>query len=385
MNSPPGSRLDRPEVRTDTPALCVGTVSRNTIDAAIDVAYRTKRPLMLIASRRQADRDPFRGYVEQWSTRELAQYVRSRDPERRVVLCRDHGGPWQRPEEIRGGLGLEQALESAASSLREDIDCGFSLLHLDTSVDPRGGVPPPVASARLVELYERTATYAAASDHDVAFEIGFEDQRPAIAAPKAFARSLAHVLLEIERRGLPRPTYVVAQTGTKVVGTRNIGHITSEGTAQATRSRLAELVQVCVDAGVSLKAHNCDYLGFREWALLGQAGPGGANVAPEYGVVETKTWLTLLGRCGLREERARFVAAVDRSGRWRKWTMGLERTTPVERALIAGHYVFSERWFADIRSAAARRLGVDEDELDALLRQPVANLIERHVDWLAVA
>ena len=60
--------------------LGVGPMSKNCVDATIELASQHQAPLMLIASRRQIDSEEFGGgYVENWSTIEFAEYVRKND------------------------------------------------------------------------------------------------------------------------------------------------------------------------------------------------------------------------------------------------------------------------------------------------------------------
>lgn len=60
--------------------LGVGPMSVNCVDASIELSNDFDIPLMLIASRRQIDSEEFNGgYVNNWTTHEFANYVRSRD------------------------------------------------------------------------------------------------------------------------------------------------------------------------------------------------------------------------------------------------------------------------------------------------------------------
>src|SRR5919108_1658648 len=87
------------------PGIGVGVVSRQVVDAALEVAAETDREILLIASRRQVD-DPRigRGYVEGWTTSRFARYVRSREPDRRGKVCRAPPRPRPAPSG-RGGAG----------------------------------------------------------------------------------------------------------------------------------------------------------------------------------------------------------------------------------------------------------------------------------------
>ena len=56
----------------------------------------------------------------------VARYVIDRDKKGKIVLARDHGGPWQNTKEIKQGLSLRRAMESAKASYRADLEAGAS-------------------------------------------------------------------------------------------------------------------------------------------------------------------------------------------------------------------------------------------------------------------
>ncbi len=94
--------------------LGVGPMSMNCVDATIEIANEYDVPTFLIASRRQIDSENFGGgYVNNWSTKEFSEYVLDKDKKGRILMARDHGGPWQNSKEIEDNLNLEQAMESA--------------------------------------------------------------------------------------------------------------------------------------------------------------------------------------------------------------------------------------------------------------------------------
>ena len=75
--------------------LCSGPMSKNCIDATIELSKQFNIPQILVASRRQIDSEEFGGgYVENWTTKEFAQYVKNQNVSN-VFLARDHGGPYQ--------------------------------------------------------------------------------------------------------------------------------------------------------------------------------------------------------------------------------------------------------------------------------------------------
>ena len=94
--------------------LGVGPMSKNCVDASIELAEKYKTPIMLISSRRQIDSEQFGGgYVENWTTEQFANYVNENDVNKNIILARDHGGPWQNELEKSQNMNFKDAMQSA--------------------------------------------------------------------------------------------------------------------------------------------------------------------------------------------------------------------------------------------------------------------------------
>jgi hypothetical protein len=366
--------------------LAVGVVSRNAVDAAIEVAYETRAPVMLVASRRQVDSEEFGGgYVEGWTTQAFVRYVRSRDRSNRVSLCRDHGGPWQHPSEVQARLPEREALRSALVSLEADITSRLDAIHIDTSGEIEGRTESGGLVDRLLFLYERASEYARGRGLPLTFEIGCEEQSPEIHSRAQLEASIFTPLEALRQSALPRPRYVVVQTGTKVVETRNVGQICAADDRQSAGGQLRGLVDLCHDRSVAVKAHNCDYLDECAWGTLRRAGVDAVNVAPEYGVVETGALLDALRRTGMVGESERFLELAYESGMWRKWMASTTSASDYERAVISGHYVFSSPQFAIIRGRLERRYRGGAYELDRELRTAIKRRLTSHLQQFGLA
>ena len=156
--------------------LCVGPMSKNCVDAAIEIANENNIPIILIASRRQIDSKEFGGgYVNNWATHEYAKYVRSKDKRNNIIFV-DHGGPWQSEVEKKANLDLREAMNSAKSSFKCDIDAGFQMIHIDPSIDIHQTPSISEVIDRVFELYDFCYSYAKQNNKDIIFEIGTEEQ-----------------------------------------------------------------------------------------------------------------------------------------------------------------------------------------------------------------
>ncbi|WP_271189235.1 hypothetical protein [Dactylosporangium matsuzakiense] len=353
-------------------------MSRNAVDACIAFAYRHDYPIMLIPSRRQVEAARLGGgYVGGRTTTWLADYVRANDPKRMLWLCRDHGGPYQHPRDRTDRLTAEQSLAHAMASFAEDIDSGFSLLHLDTSIDLDGPASFTDAADRLVALYGQCWELARAAGRTIGFEIGFEDQRAGTNDPAEFREQLRNLIHRLRAAALPLPTFVVGQTGTKVLETRNVGSLRQAPSTVLHDVRV--LSDIAAEVGTTLKAHNTDYLSSPEIQRLYSSGVDAVNVAPELGVAETRALLRLMDELGLGAQREAFLTLAYESQLWRKWLTPGSTAGDEERAVMAGHYVFSDDRFAGIREVvavrAATRRGIG---LDAYLRRSIELVISRY-------
>jgi hypothetical protein len=100
---------------------CVGPVSRITTEAAVNVANFADVPIVLIPSRRQVEcKTVGESYV--YETFEFSKVVKELDTGNKIILARDHGGPFQGTT-VHNSLVIE--MENAKSSYLFDIKAGF--------------------------------------------------------------------------------------------------------------------------------------------------------------------------------------------------------------------------------------------------------------------
>ena len=119
--------------------LGVGPMSKNCIDASIEITDKYNFPIMLIASRRQIDASILgKGYVENWGTEKFSKYVINKSKKRNIILCRDHGGPYQNNNDILNNLSLKDAIKNSKKSFETDIKNDFKIIHIDPSINLKG-------------------------------------------------------------------------------------------------------------------------------------------------------------------------------------------------------------------------------------------------------
>lgn len=363
--------------------LCAGPMSLNCVDAVIELANTHNVPLMLIASRRQVDSAEFGGgYVNNWTTESFARYVIEKDDNDRVILARDHGGPWQSELEKKSGLSLRRAMESAKASFRADIDAGFQVLHIDPSLDIHEKPTLDDVLDRVYELYEFCSSYAREKGRKVLFEIGTEEQSGSTSGQEELEYTLAAMRVFCERNKLPYPSFVVIQTGTRVFETRNTGAMDAPvrvANELPPEIQVPKMIEICNKYRIFMKEHNTDYLSEESLQWHPRLGIHAANVAPEFGVAETRALLEALEGNGLTALAERFLKLAYGSRKWEKWLLPDTRATERDRAVIAGHYVFSDPECREIKKAAASELGGRGIELDVFLKERVKESVFKYM------
>lgn len=362
--------------------LGVGPMSTNCVDAAIEIANQSDIPIILIASRRQIEAEEFGGgYVNNWTTDQFAQYVGERDRGKNVVLARDHGGPWQNGPGIPG-LGFRGAMEAAKASFRADLDAGFQILHIDPSLDPQARPTVQEVLERIFELYEFCWSYAKQIGRDVIFEIGTEEQSGSTNSQDDLEVTLDAVRQFTTKNRMTAPSFVVVQTGTRVMETRNVGsfdtpiRVADELPAEI---QVPRMIEICRRFGIMMKEHNADYLSDEALQWHPRLGIHAANVAPEFGVTETRALLRFLEENGDTALAEKFLQLAYDSRKWEKWMLENSLADVRERAIIAGHYVFAHPECVELKEKASRNLEKKGIDLDAQLKGVVKDSIMRYV------
>ncbi len=358
-------------------------MSVNCVDATIELANEHEVPILMIASRRQIDSEEFGGgYVNNWTTEEFSRYVTDKDKKGKILLARDHGGPWQNTREKEAQLGLRRAMESAKSSYRSDIAAGFQILHIDPSVDIHGQPDVDEVLDRVFDLYDYCWSQAQQNNREIIFEVGTEEQSGSTNSQEELDYTLNEINKFCRKNKFDPPAFVVIQCGTRVMEMRNVGSFDSPvrvANEIPAEIQLPKMIEICNRHGIFMKEHNTDYLSDEALQWHPRLGIHAANVAPEFGVAESKALVGVLEDNGLHELATRFLALAYESNKWDKWMLDGTTATDRDRSLIAGHYVFSTPECKELKAEAAQLLARKQIDLEAHLKQQVKNSILRYL------
>lgn len=143
--------------------------------------------------------------------------------------------------------------------------------------------------------------------------------------------------------------------------------------------QLPKMIEICDRYGIFMKEHNTDYLSDEALQWHPRLGIHSANVAPEFGVAETRAFLNVCDELKLRNEADEFCQVALESRKWEKWMLPNTTATDKERAVIAGHYVFSDERVINLKNRVNSMTCRQGFELDARLREAVAASIMRYV------
>lgn len=363
--------------------LGVGPMSVNCVDATIELANEYEVPILMIASRRQIDSAEFGGgYVNNWTTEGFARYVTDKDKKGKILLARDHGGPWQSTKEKEEKLGLRRAMDSAKSSYRADIAAGFQVLHIDPSVDIHGSPDVDEVLDRVFDLYEFCWSQAQQAGQEIIFEVGTEEQSGSTNSQEELDYTLNAIKKFCTQNKIPQPTFVVIQCGTRVMEMRNVGSFDSPirvANEISAEIQLPKMIEICNRHGIFMKEHNTDYLSDEGLQWHPRLGIHAANVAPEFGVAETTALINVLETNGLAKLAERFLKIAYDSSKWDKWMLDNTTASDRDRSLIAGHYVFSKPEVKELKIEAAKELERKGIHLEEHLKQQIKQSILRYL------
>jgi len=342
---------------------------------------------MLIASRRQIDsNESGGGYVNNWTTEKFSSYVKSHDNNKNIILCRDHGGPWQNDNEKNEKLNFDQAMESAKKSFTVDIKSDFQIIHIDPTTDIHTEISKEKIFERIFELYEHCNEISKKSNKKIAYEISLGKEDGGFDSYEEIKYIISKMENFCKDMDFPLPYFLVVRTGNHVMETKNVGSFESifVGKNQdASKENLLKIISFCNQHGIMIKEHNADYLSDRALKLHPEIGIHAVNVAPEFAVVETKAFLSLLMKNQLEKELEKFVEISYSSNKWKKWMLKDSKLGKQERAIISGHYIFGKKEFIDLKNDVERKISL-ENTLDSYLKNEVKKSITRYLNLFSV-
>lgn len=289
----------------------IGPMSKNVVDSILEFTQETGNKIAFIPSRRQIEYNG--GYVNNWTTAEFKKYVGE------SLIVRDHSGAEQ-------GYTSDDGYDS----LREDCKY-FDVIHID-----------PWKKYQIFEdgLTETINMIKFCHDlnENIQFEVGTE-QSIRYFSPEELYRFVSELKIRLSESEFNQIKYLVIQSGTALKGNVNTGSYDKE--------RLLSMISVCKSFNLISKEHNGDYIPVSLIREKFDLGLDSINIAPEFGLIETNTYLDYFEKnTRLDLEEVFFQICLD-SGRWQKWVDKDFIPEENKRQLIriCGHYVLTTEEF----------------------------------------
>jgi len=292
--------------------LFIGPMSKNTVDAVLELGPEVCDSLAFIPSRRQVEHNG--GYVNKWTTDSFANYLNGR-----VLTQRDHAGPGQGYTDDDGLVSLKADAQN------------LDMIHIDPWKKYQDYNKGLLKTIECIEYVHQT-------NSSVLFEVGTEES-----IRKFTARELRRLLEDLEKKlsssAFSNVKFAVVQSG---VG---LDLLNRKNTGQFSLDRLTQMCQIVKEFGILSKEHNGDYLTPEDIEVRFSNGLNAINIAPEFGQIETLSYIKEMSN----EQLDIFYEMCLESKRWEKWVSLDNIKSKTQLITVCGHYVFSHNDFSSIK------------------------------------
>lgn len=357
--------------------LCVGPMSQNVIDAVIYLNNFDNINLPLISSRRQIESKKIgKGYVNNFTTEDYSNYIKSVDVKKDIRLCRDHGGPWQ-SSDIYESQDFIKSNDLSKLSFEQDIISNFKFIHIDPSINLKSKRD---LISRIEDLYVHCVNFARSHDREIYIELGKEEQINDFTDNDDLEDFINSILRLCQKNSLPKPTYIVDQFGTLVKETKNIGQITKDD--KSSWNKFHSKIKIFKKYNIKSKIHNADYLKPEILKKFNKVGVDAINIAPEVGVLETRKLIEVCKEHSLRKEIDDFLEISLSSLKWQKWLINENNINDYNKAIISGHYVFSEIDFVNLKKRITFALKKKQIDLDKYLINEIRDYLKKMYSYI---
>jgi len=320
------------------PKFYIGPMSKNIVDATIEFINETGNIIGFIPSRRQIEYNG--GYVNNWTTEQFYNYLNPKSVifNTNILLERDHAGPNQGLIEDLGYNSLEE-------------DCKYmDIIHIDPwkkFFDFNEGINET----------KEMINFCLEKNPQLMIEIGTEEAIRKFSTSELYS-FIYYLKGNLEEWKFQRIKYLVIQCGTSLQSTTQTGKYDSE--------RLKAMIGTAKLFNLFTKEHNGDY---QEYSIIKEKfelGLDAINIAPEFGVIETSTYIDTITKNWDFGTMDYFYQICFDSKKWKKWVNKdfVPNNNKEELIKICGHYMFSTPEFEYIK---------EKYQIDDIIKQNIKN------------
>ena len=199
-------------------------------------------------------------------------------------------------------------MHKAKQSFVADIKAGFKILHIDPSEDIQQEISIDEMLERIYELYDFCCSVAKENKKDISFEISIGKEDGRVHKLDEIDYALSNIENFCLKRNYPKPLFVVVKTGNYVMETKNIGVFEEivKGNRPDDENNIKKIISLCNERKIMIKEHNTDYISDEALKTHPKIGIHAINVAPEFGVVETRALLSWFTEKNLEEYKKKI-------------------------------------------------------------------------------
>lgn len=309
--------------------LAVCPNSEAVLAAGVKAAALHNSVMLFAATLNQVDFDGgYTGWTPDQFVQKIDEYAKKYASQSGLYPCLDHGGPWLKDKDTINRLTFDQTFNNVKHSIESCIRAGYSLLHIDPTVDrslpPETGISIETVVDRSVELISfAEGIRKQLNQPAISYEVGTGEVQGGMVDLAGFDKFVSLLKARMTKENLldAWPSFFVAQVGTDL-------HTTIFDPIAASK-----IFEVLVPMGSPAKGHYSDWV--ENPAGYPKSGMGGANVGLEFTAEEYKALVELetieknLLQQDSNMKASRFIEvltdAVVRSNRWKKWLVEEER------------------------------------------------------------
>lgn len=311
-------------------------MSKNVVDSILEFQKETGNKIAFIPSRRQIEYNG--GYVNNWTTQQFKEYVGD------SLIVRDHSGPEQ------GHLS-----DDGYESLKEDCKY-FDIIHIDPWKKYTKFEDGTNETIRMIK-------FCHSLNSNIQFEIGTE-QSIRYFSPQELYSFVYELKYRLTEKEFEQIKYLVIQSGTSLKANVNTGVYDKE--------RLVSMINICKLFKLISKEHNGDYIPVSLIKEKFDLGLDCINIAPEFGLIETNTYLEYFEINNLFDLEQKYFEICYKSGRWQKWVDSDFKPEGNKKELvrICGHYVLSSSEFiTEIKNKI--------NDIDSIIKKNIKNKLNQ--------
>ncbi|MEM4005636.1 MAG: class II D-tagatose-bisphosphate aldolase, non-catalytic subunit [Desulfurococcaceae archaeon] len=260
--------------------LGISPVSEYVIISGIKAVAELNAPLIFVVSLNQVDIDGgYTGFTPNTFVKYVQELaIREHLDEQIILFQLDHCGPWLKDEHILRNYSYNEALEATLKSLEKFIKAGFTLIHIDTTIDLEKTnyiADVELAAKRTVEIISYAENIARDLGVKIYYEVGSD--RWGFRTPDVFARLISNIISGLKGENIDheKVIFVVTDVGTRV----RPGNRVDEKT-------ISLFSNIALHHGYLLKIHSGDYL--ENPSILPLYRVGGINIGPMFADIQFK-------------------------------------------------------------------------------------------------